>query len=172
MTDTADSLMIKQIPHLRRYARALCGNLDTADDLVQDCLERAWSRVHQWRPGSDMRCWLFTIMHNVNANRVRSASRRPTVVSFDDNRDSRSIGPAQEHRVVVANLKDALAVLPEDQRAAVLLVGLEGLAYSEAAAVLDIPQGTLMSRLSRGRAALRDLTAGGLRPSLKRVQVE
>lgn len=69
-------------------------------------------------------------MHNVNANRVRNASRRPTVVSFDDNRDSRSIGPAQEHRLVVANLKDALAVLPEDQRAAVLLVGLEGLAYS------------------------------------------
>ena len=170
MTDDANRLMVRQIPHLRRYARALTGDRDSADDLVQDCLERAWSRVHQWRPGSDMRCWLFTIMHNVNANRVRGDSRRPTVVAFEDSRHGRGIGPAQEHRAAVGNLSDALAVLPEEQRAAVLLVGLEGLAYGEAANVLAIPLGTLMSRLSRGRARLRELTAGGLQPSLKRVK--
>ena len=150
MTDDANRLMVRQIPHLRRYARALTGDRDSADDLVQDCLERAWSRVHQWRPGSDMRCWLFTIMHNVNANRVRGDSRRPTVVAFEDSRHGRGIGPAQEHRAAVGDLSDALAVLPEE--------------------VLAIPRGTLMSRLSRGRAALRELTAGGLRPPLKRVK--
>ena len=170
MNDDVSRLMVRQIPHLRRYARALTGDRDGADDLVQDSLERAWSRVHHWRPGSDMRCWLFTIMHNVNANRVRSESRRPTVVAFEDSRDGRGIGPAQEHRAAIGNLSDALAVLPEDQRAAVLLVGLEGLAYGEAANVLSIPLGTLMSRLSRGRARLRELTAGGLQPPLKRVK--
>ena len=149
MTDDANRLMVREIPHLRRYARALTGDRDAADDLVQDCLERAWSRIHQWRPGSNMRCWLFTVMHNVNANRFRGESRRPTVVTFEDSRDGRGIGPAQEHRAAVVNLGDALAALPEDQRAAVLLVGLEGLAYGEAAEVLAIPQGTLMSRLSR-----------------------
>mgnify|MGYP001048715671 FL=1 len=170
MTDDANRLMVQQIPHLRRYARALTGGIDSADDLVQDCLERAWSRIHRWRPGSDMRFWLFTIKHNVNANRVRAESRRPTVVAFEDGRDGRGIGPAQEHRAAVGNLADALAALPEDQRAAVLLIGLEGLSYGAAAEVLAIPQGTLMSRLSRGRAALRELTAGGLRPPLKRVK--
>ena len=102
MTDDANRLMVQQIPHLRRYARALTGGIDSADDLVQDCLERAWSRIHRWRPGSDMRCWLFTIMHNVNANRVRAESRRPTVVAFEDGRDGRGIGPAQEHRAAIS----------------------------------------------------------------------
>ncbi len=160
--------MISQIPGLRRYARALIGERERADDLVQDCLERACSRAHQWRPGSDMRAWLFTIMHNLHANRVRSDSRRPATVPLDET--DRAVRPAQEDRLALRNLDDALSRLPEDQRAAVLIVGLEGLSYAEAAAVLDIPVGTLMSRLSRGRARLREMLSGHCGPVLKRVK--
>ena len=154
MTDV-NRLIVPQIPNLRRYARALIGNPDGADDLVQDTLERALSRAHSWRPGSNMRAWLFTIMHNVHVNRLRGENRRPASVAFDETRGEPTARPAQEDGLALDNLADALAALPEDQRAAVLLVGLEGLAYADAAAVLDIPVGTLMSRLSRGLSSLK-----------------
>lgn len=174
MTDV-NRLIVRQIPSLRRYARALIGNPDGADDLVQDSLERALSRANSWRPGSNMRAWLFTIMHNVHANRVRGDTRRPATVAFDEAREEPAARPGQEDGLALRNLADALAALPEEQRAAVLLVGLEGLAYADAAAVLDVPVGTLMSRLSRGRARLREAMSGKPpsadgRPALKRVK--
>ena len=165
-------LIVRQIPHLRRYARALTGDRDRADDLVQDCLERAWSHTHQWRPDSNMRSWLFTIMHNVNANHRRAESRRPKTAAFDEAHGASATRPAQEDGLALSNLADALATLPAEQRAVVILVGLDGLAYAEAAAVLDVPVGTLMSRLSRGRARLRELMSGDAseRPTLERVK--
>lgn len=150
-----DRLIVEQIPRLRRYARALTGNANAADDLVQDCLERAWNKFHLWQRGSNMRAWMFTIMHNLYINQVRKTGSRPTLVSMADWTDDRGVKPSQEKRIEVRNVGEALTALPDEQRAVVLLVGLEELSYQEVAKVLDIPIGTVMSRLSRGRARLR-----------------
>ena len=120
--DDLDRLVIEQIPHLRRYARALVGHGDRADDLVQDCLERAWSRLGLWRRDGNMRAWLFTIMHNLNANAVRAAKRRPRHDSIDDAMPHASTPATQEDRLHLSALSNALRQLPEEQRAVVLLV--------------------------------------------------
>ena len=152
-----DRLIIEQIPRLRRYARALTGNAHAAEDLVQDCLERAWNKFHLWQTGTNMRAWMFTIMHNIHVNQVRKAVSRPTVVTLNDWTDDRGVKPVQEQRAEVRNVGAALERLPEEQRAVVLLVGLEELSYQEVAKILGIPMGTVMSRLSRGREKLRGL---------------
>ena len=161
--------IIAQIPHLRRYARALLGDANLADDLVQDCLERAWSRLHLWREGSNLRTWLFAIMHNLHANSVRSAVRRPPPAPYDDVAFAVPSRATQEDALEVASLADALAHLPEEQRAVILLVGLEEMSYQEAASVLGVPIGTVMSRLHRGRERLRTLLTGG-GAALRRVK--
>ena len=130
-----------------------------ADDLVQDCLERAWSRFHLWRRGSNLRAWLFTILHNQHANLVRQQKRRPTLVPLSPGETERAVAPAQEHAVEINQLAVALDQLPDEQRAVLLLVGLEEMTYAEAAKILEIPIGTVMSRLSRGRERLRLLVA-------------
>lgn len=150
-------LIVEQIPHLRRYARALVGDREQADDLVQDCLERAWSRMHLWRAGTNIRAWLFTILHNlhVNAARRRAGQPRPLDAAAAD----LPVRPTQEDGLNVRDLWQAFAGLPEPQRAAILLISVEEMSYEEAAAVLDIPIGTLMSRIHRGRERLRELMA-------------
>jgi len=150
-------LIVDQIPHLRRYARALVANREQADDLVQDCLERAWSRMHLWRAGTNIRAWLFTILHNlhVNAARRRHSQAGPFYAAAAD----LPVPPTQEDELNVRDLWQAFARLPEPQRAAILLISVEEMSYGEAAAVLDIPVGTLMSRIHRGRERLRDLMA-------------
>lgn len=168
--DELDRLVIEQIPHLRRYALALVGERDRADDLVQDCLERAWSRLALWRRDGSMRAWLFTIMHNLNANAVRKAKRRPHHDPIDDTLAQPAVPPAQDDRLELGALSEALASLPEEQRAVVLLVGLEQLRYEEVAAILDLPMGTVMSRLHRGRERLRRALAGDAGPALRRVK--
>jgi RNA polymerase sigma-70 factor, ECF subfamily len=156
------SKLVEQIPRLRRYARALTRNVTTADDLVQECLTRALSKAHLWQEGTDLRAWLFTILHNQYVNQVRRAAREGTVVAFSDTeaKQTLTISPNQDKRLELRDLERALAELPEDQRATVLLVGMEGMNYDEAAAVLDVPIGTIRSRLSRGREALRHLMDG------------
>ena len=166
----ADRLIVTEIPRLRRYAWVLTGDRTAADDLVQDCLERAWSRLHLWRRGSNLRAWLFTILHNIYANDMRRRARRPVVVPLTDAAVSPGVPPTQDQGIEVANLVAALSRLPEEQRAAVLLVGLEELSYREAAAALGIPAGTLMSRLHRGRERLRGLMSGAGDETLKRVK--
>ncbi len=166
----ADRLIVTEIPRLRRYAWVLTGDRTAADDLVQDCLERAWSRLHLWRRGSSLRAWLFTILHNIYANDVRRRMRRPVVVPLTDAAVSPAVPPTQDQGIEVANVAAALSRLPEEQRAAVLLVGLEELSYREAAAALGIPAGTLMSRLHRGRERLRGLMSGAADETLKRVK--
>jgi RNA polymerase sigma-70 factor, ECF subfamily len=144
------------IPHLRRYARALTGDATTADDLVQDTLERAWKRFSLWRPGSNLRPWLFTIMHNVFINELRSKPRnQPTRYPAEI-----SVAAPQEERLKLRDLNNALRELSPEHREVVLLIGLEQMSYDEAAKILGIPIGTVMSRLSRGREQLRTIING------------
>lgn len=165
-----DHPILAQIPHLRRYAHALLGDRARAEDLVQDCLERAWSRFHLWREGSNLRTWLFTIMHNLHANAARTASRRPQTVPMDESSIVAPTRAAQEDGLEVASIETALAALSEEQRQVVLLVGLEEMSYQDAAAVLGVPIGTVMSRLHRGRERLRQLLVGAGGTALRRVK--
>ncbi len=161
-----DALIVQQIPRLRRYARALTGDASRADDLVQDCVERAWRKFHLFRRGSDIRAWMFTIMHNLHVNTVRKASSRPSIVALADWDGDRSVRPAQESAVEARGVIRALDLLPPEQREVILLVGLEELTYQEVAKVAGIPIGTVMSRLSRGRQRLRDIVGeGGEKPT-------
>jgi RNA polymerase sigma-70 factor, ECF subfamily len=160
--DMRDEL-IEHVPRLRRYARALLNNRDLADDLVQDTIERALSRTEKFDAGTDLRAWLFTIMHNVFVNQIRKASARAIHVSIDDddiNEHEFAVTGKQIHSLEVRDLDYALQRLPAEQREVVLLVGLEEMSYAEVAIALDIPAGTVMSRLSRGRERLRALMAG------------
>jgi RNA polymerase sigma-70 factor (ECF subfamily) len=156
--DVFASQALQYIPRLRRYARALTGDASAADDLVQDALERALVKQSLWREGTDLRAWLFTVMHNVFVNQVRSAAVSRTVQLDDSIADQPQ--PQSTDRLEIRDLDAALQALPEEQRAVVLLVGLEQMTYDEAARVLDVPIGTVMSRLSRGRERLRRLMQG------------
>jgi RNA polymerase sigma-70 factor (ECF subfamily) len=147
-----------EIPRLRRYARALTRDAVTADDLVQDCLTRALGKLHLWQEGTDLRAWLFTILHNQYVNHIRRAVREGATVGLSESEPLLSRTPQQGKRLELRDLERALAKLPEEQRSVILLVGLEGMRYEEVAAVLDVPVGTIRSRLSRGREALRRLT--------------
>ena len=152
-----ERLLVEQIPHLRRYARALLRDRDAAEDLLQDVLARAWSRLHLWQSGTNMRTWLFAIMHNLHANLVRGRKRRPAAVALEPQL-AHLAEPARQHEdLELAALDRALGELPDEQRAVLLLVGLEGLSYQEAAELLAIPIGTVMSRLHRGRERLRQI---------------
>jgi len=144
------------IPRLRRYARALAGDSHRADDLVQDTLERALTKFHLWRHGSDLRAWMFAIMHNVFINQLKA--RRE--LALDEAAEAMLEGAAQSDPLEMRDLDAALRCLPVEQREVLLLVGLEQLSYAEASQALDVPVGTVMSRLSRGRERLRALMSG------------
>ncbi|WP_428031677.1 RNA polymerase sigma factor [Ancylobacter sp.] len=146
------------IPALRRYARALMRERAAADDLVQDCLERAIGRWHQRRADGDTRAWIFTILHNLAMTRLRRTARRPVHVALDDaDAANLSQAGAQEEGLRHRELLAALAKLPDEQRTVLLLVTVEELSYAEAARVLEVPIGTVMSRLSRARERLARL---------------
>ena len=147
-----------EIPRLRRYARALTRDIVTADDLVQECLTRALSKLHLWHQGTDLRAWLFTILHNQYINHVRRTAREGAAVGLSEREPLLARAPQQGSRLELRDLERAIAKLPRTQRSAILLVGLEGMSYGEVATVLDVPVGTIRSRLSRGREALRRLT--------------
>jgi len=149
----------QHIPRLRRYARALVGDRYAADDLVQDTLERAWNKLHLWRQGSDMRAWLFAIMHNVFVNQARS--RRQDIERHMEELPVIAVRGAQGQQLELMEVDRALRALPVDQREVLLLVAVEQLTYEETSRALEVPIGTVMSRLSRGRERLRQLIAGG-----------
>lgn len=144
-----------EIPRLKRYARALTRDSVAAEDLVQDCLARALSKVHLWQQGTDLRAWLFTILHNQYVNFVRRSARECASVGFSETEPLLACSADQAKRLELRDLERAIARLPEEQRAILLLVGIEGLRYDEVARVLDVPVGTVRSRLSRGRENLR-----------------
>jgi RNA polymerase sigma-70 factor (ECF subfamily) len=147
-----------EIPRLRRYARSLSRYDDhTADDLVQECLVRAIAKQHLWAEGTDLRAWLFTIMHNQYVNQVRRGVRQGSQVMVSETEPSLTRAASQDHRLELRDLHRALALLPEEQRSTILLIGLEGMSYDTASEVLGVPVGTIRSRLSRGRQELRKL---------------
>lgn len=145
-----------QIPRLLRYAVALTHNRLEAEELVQDCLARALSRIHLWENGTDLRAWLFTILRNQYVNRVRRAALERTVKLHEDD-PMLARTATQGGGLEMRDLHRALGRLSENQRIVVLLVGLEGLSYHAIAGLLNVPVGTVRSRLSRGRAELRRL---------------
>lgn len=161
------------IPRLRRFARALTGSAEAADDLVQDTLERAWVKRELWQAGTNLRAWLFAVMHGVFINGVR---RVRATESLDAPQfvgvDRADAEASAETAIAVRDLRRALLRLPDEQRQVVLLVGLEQLSYAETAQVMGVPIGTVMSRLARGRERLRQLLEEGLpdRHGLRRVK--
>jgi RNA polymerase sigma-70 factor (ECF subfamily) len=156
MTEFA-RLLEAQLPRLRRYARALTRDPSRADDLIQDTLVRALAKQHLYQDGTNLRAWLFTLMHNQHVNNARRNIR-------EDN--SLDVDTVAAHLVAVTDptasrqlreLDEAIGKLAMEQRQVILLIGLEGMSYEETAAILDVPIGTVRSRLSRGREALRRL---------------
>lgn len=158
--------IIPHLPGLRRYARLLTGDPHRADDLVQDTLLRACAKWTLWRPASDLRAWLFTVMHNVFINQLRAAP--PASVQFDDLAEA---GHSEDPAAGI-DLQRALARLPDDQREVLLMVTVEDFSYADVARVTGVPVGTVMSRLSRARRRLREAMEGSreaadARPHLK-----
>jgi RNA polymerase sigma-70 factor, ECF subfamily len=159
MSENTLDRLEQEIPALRRFARALVGHPERADDLVQDTLERALTRLDSYTPGTNMRAWLFTILRNAHINELRRAR---TTATPDETLEALSppAPAAQEHGLAVRDLERALARLTPEMREVLLLIGLEGMSYEEAADVLGAKVGTVKSRLCRGREALRRLMDG------------
>lgn len=158
------------IPGLRRYAYSLVRSSDAADDLVQDCLERAVSRWHLRRTDGDLRAWLYAILRNHHISTIRQLRRRGPHVTFDESVRHPSAEGGQFDAAQSRDVLAALDALSEEQRSVLLLVGVEDLSYEETARVTGLPIGTVMSRLSRAREKLRRFIDEGVRPGLRRVK--
>lgn len=155
-----DDQIVAEIPRLRRFARGLLGDTVAADDLVQDCLERALGRWHLWRATGTLRSWLFRMLYNIHLNQRRSARRRGFETDESAIDPVRAEPAAQIDRLALRDLQRALDRLSDEHRDVLLLIGMEGLSYREAADVLGVPVGTVMSRLARARARLDSLMQG------------
>ena len=148
------------LTNLRRYARSLTHDVVAADDLVQECVARALAKLHLWAAGTDLRAWLFSILHNEYVSQVRRAAREGTTVESSECAPALTCAPHQIGRLELRELERAIMLLPEEQREAVLLIGLTRANYDEIAVAYGVPVGTIRSRLSRGRQTLRKLTGG------------
>lgn len=157
----------QQIPNLRRYARALTGEFSSADDLVQDCLERAWDKRASWQQGSNLRAWLFTIMHNIFINGVR---RQKVHQDYIDKETVSSTTTDNDKTHIMRDLEKCLTQLKPEYKEVIILAGLENLSYKEIAYITETPIGTVMSRLSRGREKLRQLMSSTSKPKLVGVK--
>lgn len=156
--------LLAAIPRLRRYARVLTGDATRADDLVQETLARAWEKRRLWAVGSDLRAWMFTIMHNVFVNQIAAAQRDAQNLSIDADGDGSAawqlpVRATQHIRVELLEVLRELSRLPTEQREVLVLAAIEEMRYEEIATVLAIPVGTVMSRLSRARERLRRLVS-------------
>ncbi|MDQ6917488.1 MAG: sigma-70 family RNA polymerase sigma factor [Pseudomonadota bacterium] len=164
MPDTLpDPELIAALPRLRRYARVLTGDPNRADDLVQDTLTRAWAKRRLWRAGSDLRAWLFTIMHNVHINQFSMRQREYAEISIDADDGPGSgweipVRSTQSDRLELVELFAQIGRLPSEQREVLLLAAVEELRYQDIARVLGVPIGTVMSRLNRAREKLRRMS--------------
>lgn len=157
--------MLAAIPRLRRYARVLTGDPTRADDLVQETLARAWEKRRLWTAGSDLRAWMFTIMHNLFVNQLAAATRDAQNVSIDGDGDGNAawqlpVRATQQTHVELLEVLGELGRLPAEQREVLVLAAVEEMRYEEIAKLLAIPVGTVMSRLSRAREKLRRATSG------------
>lgn len=154
--DEKRGAILAELPRLRRYARALVRDRDRADDLVQDCIEKALARIDGWQSGDNPRRWLFTIMHHLFVDQLRRGKRHGVAVDIETASGPALIAaPAQLDSLAAREVMEALQSIDPDRRSALVLVAVEGLTYAEAAIVLGIPAGTVMSRISRGREDLR-----------------
>lgn len=168
--DGKKAAILGEIPRLRRYARALLRDRDAADDLVQDCLERALSRLDNWQTGESPRRWLFTIMHHLFIDQVRKVDRRGEAAMLSLDTDEALSAPAEQLDTVASReIVNALHAISPERRAALVMVAIEGFSYAEAANMLGVPAGTLMSRISRGREELRGLLEDSARRRTLRV---
>ncbi len=163
-------LLIENIPHLRRYARSLTRDRQQSEDLVQDCLDRALSRMSQWQSDTNLRAWLFTIMHNLHVNSLRRWHRSGRWESIEQSDTADQRQPGQEGMMQMRDLEQALNQLSDEQREVLILVCVEGMSYDEVARVLGIATGTVMSRLHRAREALRRLLNGEAPTKLRRIK--
>lgn len=152
MTETGDRI-VELLPRLRRFARSLSRNQHDADDLVQSVVERAWRHLDQLKPGANLASWMFGIMKNAWIDGRRAHHRRGEVALPEDSGEHPSVNPG-DMQTNLWSVSEAMNKLPEDQRLAIALVLVEGMSYKEAAELLDVPIGTLTSRLARGRSAL------------------
>ncbi|UCI06322.1 sigma-70 family RNA polymerase sigma factor [Mesorhizobium sp. B1-1-8] len=156
--DEKTAAILGEIPRLRRYARSLTRDADRADDLVQDCLERALMRLDNWRTAESPRRWLFTIMHHLFIDQMRKVKRRGEAGTLPLQAGEAQAAPADQIEAIASReIIDALQAVGPDRRAALVLVAIEGFSYAEAANILGVPAGTLMSRIARGREELRRL---------------
>ena len=165
----AEALLEPLIPALRRYAYALVRDHDVADDLVQDTLERALSRWSLRRTDGDLRAWLFTIQRNLHVSALRQGQRRGAHVELDE-ATTPSTAAQQESGMEMQDVLTAIDQLPEEQKSLLLLIGVEDFSYDDAARIMGVPMGTVMSRLSRGRQRLRALLETGRATLLRRVK--
>jgi RNA polymerase sigma-70 factor (ECF subfamily) len=148
--------MLALVPRLRGFAVSLCGNMDHADDLVQETLVHALTGIHSFRPGTNLSAWLFTILRNLFRSEFRK--RRREVEDADGNYEASLISaPAQDSQIALTEFRQALTRLPDDQREALVLVGASGFSYQEAAVICDIPVGTIKSRVHRARLRLSEV---------------
>jgi RNA polymerase sigma-70 factor (ECF subfamily) len=154
--DEKRGAILAELPRLRRYARALLRDRDEADDLVQDCIERALVRLDSWQSGDNPRRWLFTIMHHLFVDQLRRVKRRGKMVELETAQGAAmSTEASQLDSLAAREVMQALQAIAPDRRSALVLVAVEGLTYAEAATVLGVPAGTVMSRIARGREELR-----------------
>lgn len=153
-SDIVDQLTALQ-PRFRRFAYGLTGSMDQADDLVQNAYERAFTRLHQWKPGSRLDSWMFRIIQTVHLNGVDAARVRQRYASDVDPADVQtSKQSSPENSLQFEQVRKLVAQLPEEQRVVLLLVAVEGVSYKEAASILNIPMGTVTSRIARARSTL------------------
>ncbi|MBX3570605.1 MAG: sigma-70 family RNA polymerase sigma factor [Rhizobiaceae bacterium] len=162
--DDRRKAILDAIPELRRYARALLRDRDASDDLVQDCLERALSRMDNWRTGDNPRKWLLTIMHRIFLDQLRREKRRgeKAMLPLEDH-EAMAVHAETSDGAASRDIVEALQAISPERRAAILIVSVEGFSYAEAASILGVPAGTLMSRIARGREELRALIEDGVR---------
>lgn len=169
MSDDVRDELVALLPRLRRFAYTLCGSLDVADDLVQGACERALARLDQFDPGTRLDSWMFRIVQTVWIDQMRSAARKKTVndnEAIEAVEDERSITRHVEARADLALVRAEIAKLPEDQRAVLGLVTVDGMTYQQAAEALGVPIGTIMSRLARARKKLAlALEMGSMSPA-------
>jgi RNA polymerase sigma-70 factor, ECF subfamily len=151
------------LPRLRRFARSLSRNQHDADDLVQSGVERAWRHIEQFKPDANLASWMFGILKNAWLDNLRTRRRRGEVALPEDSGEHPAVSPVDSN-TEMWSVSEAMSKLPEEQRLAIALVLVEGLSYKEAAEVLEIPMGTLTSRLARGRTALAAALAGNGNP--------
>lgn len=165
------SQLAAELPHLRRFSRALVGDAAVADDLVQDCLERALIKSHLYDPARPLRAWLYAVLRNLYISGLRRDRRSAVVKSVDDLTDGEGSTPAdQEERLSAVLIAEALDRLPQQHREVIVLVALEEMSYRDAAEITGVPIGTVMSRLSRARGSLQQILEDRGHTVLRRVK--